>query len=328
MDARDDPRTRRPTAAGHVLASGVLGLVLALLLNAPALLETAEGLPLGFERTVATSVMRPVKAMSSVLFLDRPRALIEGLLGRGDAPTATEASSTVPDRSPPAADELDLSVRTPTAGDPADVWIIGDSLVELLGPHLSDVLATTGVVSSEVDFRFITGLSRPDYFDWPTYIRKRFARGGPDAVVVMFGGNDGQNVEHDGVVYEKWTPPWLDLYRERVAEAMDALRADRLRVYWVGLPIMRSETFSAHAREMNEVYRSEAADRPWVVFVPSWDLFTDASGRYADYLPDAEGDLELMRYGDGVHFTPQGARRLARHVFGFLATDFGIERPG
>ena len=65
-----------------------------------------------------------------------------------------------------------------------------------------------------------------------------------------------------------------------------------------------------------------SATRPAVSVVESWDLFSDESGNYSAYLTNDDGNLELMRYGDGVHFTWAGARRLAAVIFEQLQTDW------
>ena len=147
----------------------------------------------------------------------------------------------------------------------------------------------------------------------------------PEAMVVMLGANDGQSVEYDGRVLKFGTPPWLKLYHHRVGRAMDIMRVSAVRVYWVGLPIMRSTTFSHTVAIMNEVYRQEAAKRSWARFIPSWDLFAK-NGHYTAYLKDDSGELQLMRGEDGIHFTRAGGDRLAARVFAIIAADWHISR--
>ena len=47
---------------------------------------------------------------------------------------------------------------------------------------------------------------------------------------------------------------------------------------------------------------------------PDYQVFIDSrtldDGAYADYLPDADGELQRMRLGDGVHMTPAGGDRM------------------
>ena len=152
--------------------------------------------------------------------------------------------------------------RVVSDADPLTLWIIGDSFLELFGPALVNRTIDTGVIEADVDFRYVSGLSRPDFFDWPAYIAGELPDRTPDAVVVMFGGNDAQDVEVGGIRYDVGTEAWVDLYNRRVAEAMDVLLTGTERVYWIGLPIMKSDRFTANAITMNAAYQSAAEQRP------------------------------------------------------------------
>lgn len=212
------------------------------------------------------------------------------------------------------------TVRVVTEDDPLTLWIIGDSFLELFGPALVNRSIDTGVIDAEVDFRYVSGLSRPDFFDWPVYAADELPDRNPDAVVVMFGGNDAQDVEVGGTRYDVGTEAWVDLYNLRVAELMDVLLTGTDRVYWIGLPIMKSDRFTANAMTMNAAYQSQAAQRPRVTYLSSFELFSDEDGEYNDYL-----DGKLMRFTDGAHFVWNGAYRLADAVLPVIATDWGIE---
>ena len=74
-DGRRPPATvggRRLVPAGSVLVAGLLGLVLALFLNAASIQRTARAMPFGAQRTLAVAAMRPVAALSHLLLIDRP----------------------------------------------------------------------------------------------------------------------------------------------------------------------------------------------------------------------------------------------------------------
>ena len=86
--------------------------------------------------------------------------------------------------------------------------------------------------------------------------------------------------------------------------------------------MLANDLFSEHVQLMNDVYREEASKRSAVSVIESWDLFADESGNYSAYLTNEDGNLELMRYGDGVHFTWAGARRLAAAIFGQIQDDW------
>lgn len=314
----------RPLPAGHVLVAMLIALLGGALLNAQGILRTAESQEFGTGRRVALAFADPLASVSSFLRIDTPREAFDDALGR--QPPRREADITLPvtTTTTTVAGQATTTTTLPTlravtAGDPLDLWIIGDSFAELFGPALVNRSTDTGLIDAEVDFQFISGLSRPDYFDWPAYIAEQLPKVTPDAAVVIFGGNDAQDVAIGGERFDLGTEDWVSLYAFRVGEAMDGLLQGVDRVYWVGLPIMESDSFTANAQMMNSVYESEAAERPQVTFVPSFDLFKDESGEYNAYL-----DGKHMRYGDGAHFTWNGGYRLADEVLAVIAAEWGV----
>jgi hypothetical protein len=326
---RRPPRRRSP--AGHALLAVIVALGLGSLLNARALERTAGNLPYGTTRSVAVAITTPLRAISSFLLLDRPRLALDALLGRPShdqpgsliaPPTPHPVVSTTTTTTLPADD---FRLRRPTDDDPLRVWVIGDSLMELLGPSIVNESEDSGLVHAEVDFRFVSGLTRRDFFDWPAYAAEQLPVVQPDVVIAMFGGNDGQDANVDGIIVERWTPDWIEFYRSRVADAMDTFTSGGAHLYWIALPVMANDVFSEHVQLMNGVYREEASTRPAVSVVDTWDLFTDESGRYSAYLTNEAGNLELMRYGDGIHFTWAGARRLAAAIFQQMRNDWSAE---
>ena len=109
-------------------------------------------------------------------------------------------------------------------------------------------------------------------------------------------------------------------------EAEEILEAEDRRVYWVGLPVMREAYDARKAGVMNEAYAAGVRGRPGFRFVPTWSLFSDAQGRYSEYLPDETGRRRLHRAGDGIHFTRAGARRLSRVLVDLLEREWELDR--
>jgi hypothetical protein len=333
---------RRTTPAGHVLAAGVLFLSLATFLNAASLLKTAERQPAGAVRTLAVGVMSPLAEMSGLLLLDRPRQWLDSALGRQPAATPDEpgvagppvtilhpeggdgpgTTTTLPAVSTTTEPPGDLTTPTPDA--PMKLWVIGDSFVELFGPALQNDAADTGVIESEVDFRFISGLVRPDYFDWPAHLAQRLPEVQADVVVAMYGGNDGQSIFVGGRELVSESPEWYEEYHERVGTIMDLLLTGATRVYWVGLPIMRDDRFTEVVGGMNQVFEEEAAERPEVVYLDTFELFSDENGEYSTYLRTNSGDLLDMRTEDGAHLSWNGAYRLSWFVLNAIADEWGF----
>ncbi|HEY8060728.1 MAG TPA: DUF459 domain-containing protein, partial [Acidimicrobiales bacterium] len=166
-----------------------------------------------------------------------------------------------------------------------------------------------------LDYRISTGLSRPDYFNWPVHLRDDVLPTDPEVMVVVFGANDAQPLEVDGTVRQVSDPAWQAEYRRRVGTTMDLLRSAHRRVVWVGQPRMRSSDFDHRMGILDDIYAAEAEKRPWIHFVDSRPVLAGEDGGYAAYLPGEDGQPELARQGDGIHLSRFGADRLADAVF-------------
>jgi uncharacterized protein len=301
-------------AAGRVLVVVLVALGLGLFLNADSLYSRAQALPYGWRRSVAVGVMRPVHAVSSAVRVDRPREWLEGAIGKdvdtsSDPLDTTTAAASVAVRPPPP-----VSLRRPAAAAPLRLWVGGDSMAQVFGQSLERMAVDRGDVAPTLDYRISSGLSRPDYFNWPLHLQNDVLPSHPEVVVIIFGANDSQSLSIDGNVRSPSDPEWLAEYRRRVAAAMDELRGEGRLVIWVGQPVTRDGGFSARMAALDDIYASEAQSRPWVKFVDTRAMFADAAGNYSAYLPGPDGTPVLMRQQDGIHLSRAGGDRLAAAV--------------
>jgi uncharacterized protein len=337
--------------AGRVLLIGLIGLVLGALLNADSLVAQAERKPFGWSRDLSLMVWHPVQDVSHFLSLNRPRQWLDDLTGRsasrldegfefpppaaggdgaaapttqpspgGDDPAPTTSTTTT--TAPP-----EPELRTPTSEAPLRVWVGGDSMSQVFGQSLVAFIGETELMTSTLDYRISTGLTRPDVHNWPAHLVSEIDRLDPDAMVVMFGANDAQGiVTDDGDIYQPLEQGWIDEYRRRVAGTMDLLRDPdgRRIVYWVGQPIMRSANFSQRMAGLNTIYREEAESRPWVRYVDSYTMFANQAGQYEAFLPGTDGRVQDLRQGDGIHLSRPGGDLLARRVLDLIEADANL----
>ena len=343
------PPAARTWSAGHVIGVVLVALTFGTLLNAQELLETAERQPFGWQRDVGVALAEPVAGFAAAVGLDTPRETLEVALGRGPAPAAAEEApdgvveaaptpSEQPSASTPTAtpspsptptepETLNGVARGPvTAAAPLKLYIGGDSMVEIqFGMALEDLADDTGMIEVQaIDFDRGSGLSRPDFVDWPARLAGVSADLAPDVMVVYFGGNDAQPLKVDGTVYEPEDPEWQAEYRSRVAALMDQLSDAGHHVYWMGLPIPSSQKMQTRFGILNTIYEEEAVTRDAITFVPMWDVFADDNGNYAEYLANQNGDVVDMRLNDGIHLTTAGAYRAARPTIARIIEDFAI----
>jgi uncharacterized protein len=115
------------------------------------------------------------------------------------------------------------------------------------------------------------------------------------------------------ITHEFRSEKWGELYGKRVDEVIAVLKSKRVPVMWVGLPPIRGNRARAEISYLNELYKSRA-EKAGIIYVDVWEGFADDSGDFANYGPDALGQVRRLRSGDGVHFTKYGARKLAHYV--------------
>jgi hypothetical protein len=319
----------RPTRVFAVILGA---LFIALLLNAPELEKEAKAKPFGTERDIWVNIWKPFSTVSRAVYLDRPRAWADEALDRKDdgaifelpgsaTPSATSATGQpTPAPSPTPTPPAQL-VRTPTLEEPLRLWVGGDSMSKILGESVLRQATESGIINATHEPQLESGLTRPDFFDWPGELnRLANSDAGYEVFVVMFGANDAQGIiEASGKIHQtEGTPEWIAEYRRRVAGVMDLLRVDGKFVVWVGQPIMRSAGLSEDMAMLNDIYREEAATRPWVEFLDLWPLFTTPDGKYDAYIQDDDGEIKLMRNPDGVHLVREGGDKAARAILSLI----------
>jgi hypothetical protein len=201
-----------------------------------------------------------------------------------------------------------LTLRNPTVDDPLRIYVGGDSLSQGVGTSLSRVASAFGTMKVLEHGVISSGLTRPDYYDWPGELGRALASGQPEAYVLMFGANDPQTIETPTGNVNVGDPRWEEAYRGRVALVMGALSATR-PVIWIGLPAVGRNDLEPQMQLLTRIYSEEAALFPNVRYI---DVRALLGPEYAPYIDDGNGKQVLVRAQDKVHFTPAGYDMLAK----------------
>ena len=318
-------RNGRPgtMSAGMILVVVVMAMLAALFVNAGAIEHRSRSKNDGTWRHGVASFFETV---ASTMGLTAPRTELDEALGRErtraeDAGIVTDSVTFAEDGTPAADDTGEVVLRAPTPEAPLRMHISGDSIVGIFGNQLNRAATETGLLNAKLRYEPSTGLSRPDFFNWPKVLNDTNRTTDPEVLVLMFGANDIQGMRVGDGAVQPLTPGWYAEYRIRVGELMDAmrdLRNDRL-VVWVGALPMGPNSGVEGMAEVNYIYATEAAKRPWVVYFDSWPFFVDGDGEYRAELPDAAGADQLLRERDNIHLTAQGGDRLAFALLARLA---------
>jgi len=195
------------------------------------------------------------------------------------------------------------------------VQVLGDSLGLLLAQGLADALSDRPEISVVKKARESSGLVRDDFLDWPKTTRDLLASAEQtDIAVLMLGSNDHQPFLKDGkILADIGSDEWTRLYRERALSEANLFKDKHIKLLWVGMPIMRSDKFSAEMSKLNEVYR-DVAGEAGASFIDVWQVFTDDKGQFSATGPDINGQPARLRTSDGIHLTKAGQRKLASFV--------------
>jgi len=358
---------RRQMSAAQVLLAALVALGLWTLVDSPALLRSAQSGPLGQRRSFAVTLLTPVRRVDAALGLDRIAQLGDRLTGhhhptpgssllavglppaagrtpartgpgtaRPGGPPRSPAPASPPGTAPGPAARPGVgptvtplpALRTPTAADPLRVLIVGDSLGLSFGQSLAAKLDAGGVTVTTVDAREGTGLARPDAFDWPQQLGSDLVHFRPELVVASFGGNDDQDVQVNGRYITFNSPLWQTIYAARVQAVADEVHAAGAHLLWSGLPLMRSPAKSDRLSAVMDVTRLSLDRRDAALFVDNLPTLADGAGHYQIALPDASGQLVLVREPDGVHETRAGADRLADHALAVLRFAWRLDASG
>jgi hypothetical protein len=227
------------------------------------------------------------------------------------APTGGTSPSLMTALAPPAL--AAGALREKAAQGQLRIGVFGDSMADGVWTALyRDLRIHPGVTVTKFS-EVSTGLSRYDYVNIQTKTAGQIAEEPIDAAVILFGTNDGQAIELDGVIHDFGSEEWKAAYARRIDDL-------------VGLPEMKRASFDEKMNLINEVVSSRMAALR-VPFIETETLTRDAAGEYDAYLSDADtGRRRLMRLHDGIHMTMAGYIRIAEPVADRIRRDAGLER--
>lgn len=204
---------------------------------------------------------------------------------------------------------------------PPRLLLLGDSNMHgTLGQQLEDRFSGGGWVVRRIA-RSGSGLARPDYWDWFTEGAGAVAGERPDAVVVIFGGNDGQALwSRQGAVRWKDESDWRAEYAARVHHFLTQLSGGVRPVFLLSPTNRRSRSARARLARVRAVQQQVVSGLPLARYVDTWAFTSDLRGHYVPAGPVGSGKRRApYRRADGVHLTPAGARALLPRLLRALA---------
>jgi hypothetical protein len=190
---------------------------------------------------------------------------------------------------------------------------IGDSLGNDLGWGLAREIGNDRVLTFVQADKSSSGLTTPWFYNWPAKEKVLLAQYHPQLVIATFGGNDEQNLRVDGHVVAFGSVPWITAYTKIVTGIATAATKSGAYVLWVGMPIMEPNAYRHNMVLINSIYLKVAQSVPGMAFLPTWDLFANAQGQYANSARVNQVP-SVLRSTDGIHFSLIGENVIATYV--------------
>lgn len=185
------------------------------------------------------------------------------------------------------------------------IMLMGDSLMEDLGPATYRALRARKGLHFILTAKFSTGLTRPDYFNWPKNLEPMVQEHRPDLIIIFMGANDAMPIKVEGRNISPYSrEEWRAAYRIKMQEILDIAIRYQSRVLWIGLPPMGGRT-SALLKNTADTQQAvcESLNVPYLDTVP---LLGDENGKYRTYMTDARGRMVRLRQKDMEHITSAG----------------------
>ena len=180
-------------------------------------------------------------------------------------------------------------------------------------------------MTATLDGKESTGLTRPDYYNWPAELQSDLGKVQPQVVVVMMGANDPQDYPGPpDIPFGNAT--WTAEYERRCVSFMQLATSQGAKLVWVSLPSMQDPGLNAKIATINTLQKQAASQVPGVIYLDSSSVLASPTGGYSAFTT-VGGKVVNVRTPDGIHITPQGGDLLAQDVMASLRSKLGIPLP-
>lgn len=197
------------------------------------------------------------------------------------------------------------------------IMLLGDSLMEDLGPTTHRLLRHRKGLHFILTAKYSTGLTRPEYFNWPENMENAVAATHPDIIVFFIGANDGMPIKKDGrTIYPNSGEAWRSAYRTKMVELFEIGRRYNCEMIWVGLPPMGSR----YAQILAQTAQAQrvGCDEQGIRFIDTVPILGDENGQFRTYMTDSRGKAVRLRTKDKEHLSPIGNKLVIEQLLPVL----------
>ena len=205
------------------------------------------------------------------------------------------------------------------------ILVIGDSMAGGLGAGM------TRVAQGETDIQIVnrfnesSAITRPDVYDWAAAIPKIMDGKNFNAVVVLIGINDRQDIRSANGRLKFNTPEWIAAYQTNIDAIASALAAQNVKVFWLGEPPMADAAYDADMKLVTSLQKARVVAKG-ATFIDTRPAFSNPDGSYMEFGPDDKGEVKRLRQRDGVTFLKQGNSKFGQVILAAIEAG-GVTMP-
>ena len=205
------------------------------------------------------------------------------------------------------------------------VLVIGDAMAGGLGAGMARMAQPDGAYQIVNRFNESSAIARPDVYDWAAAIPKIMDGKEFNAVVVLIGLNDRQDIRVATGRLKFNTPEWIAAYQANIDAIATALVAQNVKVFWLGEPPMGDAAYDSDMKAVTALQRSRVVAKG-LTFIDTRPAFSNPDGTYMEFGPDDTGEVKKLRQRDGVTFLKQGNSKFGQIVLAAIKAG-GVDQP-
>lgn len=205
------------------------------------------------------------------------------------------------------------------AAMPIRILLTGDSLMEALGPQMQKAMDGYENISLIPIGKRSTGLSRPDFYNWPKVLEENLITHRPHIVIMWVGTNDPQGIYGKTGLGEPCSHEWLKAYTFKLMEIAQLCQKHRARLIFMGPPVMDEEPLNTQLLKITDIMRRTCRHYK-LGFIDTRPLLADANGRYMHRATMPDGRVADIRWKDRVHITGEGNLLIMRKLLPYMGS--------
>ncbi len=203
------------------------------------------------------------------------------------------------------------------------ILIVGDQMAGGMGAGITRMADGDDTIEVVNRFNESSGLTRPEIYDWAAAIPKMAEGKNFTAAFILIGLNDRRDMRTGDKVLPFGSAEWKALYAQRVDAMLDALKAQNIKVFWMGEPPMGDAGLDADLQMLSGLVKERVAAKG-ESFIDLRAPFLGSDGKYTERGVDDTGADRRLRESDGVTFFKMGNNRLGQIA---LAALMGVAAP-